>query len=252
MSNPTLPPEPSPQPARPLRLTIGLLLLWTTTTAMALGLAADLQRRSDEVIAASPFPGGMSRVFWALEMLSFLATPAYGAALAATVIAAYRAAIRLGGFPTQPGHWIAILLGIATLGFFAGQISNFDEHAQGLISTAVTILLAIVSCLAASATQQPRRWRAALVVSAGGFCSLLAMMIAGQAARLDATMPAMWLLYGLPGLAIGVAVLLAVAAAVIDLVRPPRYDLFHWVGTITLVVLVTFQVISLGLLYWSL
>jgi hypothetical protein len=79
----------------------------------------------------------------------------------------------------------------------------------------------------------------------------LGVMIAGRAAGLDASKPAMWLLLALPALAIGVAVLLAGIAALVDLVTPPRQDLFHWVGIIALAMLVAHPVVAVGL-YWYL
>lgn len=232
-----------------MRLTIGVLLLWTTTTAISLGLASSLQRTRDATYDSYFYSHSYRRMLWAQDLLWFLAAPAYGAALAAAAAAAYRAAKQLGGFPTQPGHWIAVMLGIATLGFFAAMAPSSDWPTQRLVATAVTVVLAVVSCLAATATRSPRRWRAALLVNAGGLCALVAVVVAVRASGLDATMPAMWLFVALPALAIGVAVLVAGVAAISDLVRPPRQDLFHWVGVVSLAVLVAHPVIAAGL-YW--
>jgi hypothetical protein len=247
MPDPPLPSEPAPQPERPLRLTIGVLLLWMTTTAMALGLAGSVQRSRDDGPRHSD---GVRRMLWAVDMLFVLEAPAYGAALAAAATAAYRAAMRIGRFPSQPGHWIAVMLGIATLGFFAAMVAGSDGPTRRLIATAAIVMLAVVGCRASVTTPEPRRWRAALLVNAIGLCVLLAALIAWLASGLEAHTPAFLLVYGLPSVAIGVAVLLAGVAAVVDLAGPSRNDVFHWVGIVTLAMLAAHPVIERGIFYW--
>src|SRR4029450_9104150 len=110
MSEPFLPPENAAIAPRPLRLTIGLLFLWTTTTALTLGLASSLHRSRDAKIYLYRYPETFRKMLWLQDLLWFIASPAYGAARAATAIAAWRAAGQFGGFPAQPGHWIAVLL----------------------------------------------------------------------------------------------------------------------------------------------
>ncbi len=243
-------PADSAQPSgRPLRLSIGLLLLWTTTTALALGLASGLARSRDASFDAHLHSISYQRMLRKQDLLWFMAAPAYGAALAAAVVAAYKGATQQRDFPTQPGHWLAVLLGIGTLGFFATMIPDTDGPTQRLVATAVIITLAVVGCLAASSTPGPRRWRSALVVNAAGLCALVAVMIAGRASELDAAAPAMWMLLVLPALAIAVAVAMAAFAAAVDLVRPPSQGLFHWAGILTLAVLVAHPAIALSLLW---
>ena len=123
----------APQPAN--RLSIAHLLLWTATTALVL---AGLQRMwHSDLPRMSPEPpesdvvvelGGVRildkgrsafRQMQLLERsLSFLAlafSPAYGAALAAAGLAAWRMATRRGGFPAQPGHWLLLAVASITL-----------------------------------------------------------------------------------------------------------------------------------------
>jgi hypothetical protein len=237
-------------PAAPLRVTIGLLLLWTTTTALTLGLASSLHRDRDAQIDFYRYPATFRRMLWIQDILGFAASPAYGAALAATTVAVWRAVRRIGGFPTQPGHWIAVLLGVATLGFFAALVPSSDEPTQRVIAAAVTVFLAVVSCLAAGATSEPRRWLMVLRVAAVGFCGQLAMMVAGLAAQLEGDMPAVWVLLMLPGLAIALAILLAGGATIVDVFRRQRYDLFHWLGLLTLVLLVAHPAIAVALFWY--
>jgi hypothetical protein len=217
---------------------------------MALGLATSLQRSRDAAIDAHLYPESYRRMLWAQDLLWFLAAPAYGAALAAAAIAAYRTVRQEAGFPAQPGHWIAVLLGIGTLGFFATMIPDSDDSTQRMIATAVTATLAVVGCLAASTTRQPLRWRMALLVNAGGLCSLVAVMIAGRAAELDTASPALWMLLVLPALAIAIAIVMAAAAAAVDLVQPLRQDFFHWVGLCALVGLVAHPTLAISLLWY--
>jgi hypothetical protein len=238
------------RPAAPLRMTIGLLLIWTTTTALTLGLATSLHRTRELEIHLYRYPQSFRQMLWLQDVLWFAASPAYGAALAAAAVAAGRAARQIGGFPAHPGHWIAVLLGIATVGIFAALIPGADEPGQRIVATGVAAVLAVVSCLAAGATHQPPRWRYALRVAAGGFCGLIAVIVAGRAARLEVEMPILWLLVTLPGLAIAAAVVLAGVAVLIDLAARARYDLFHWVGVLTLAVLVAHPLAALCLLRW--
>jgi len=238
------------KPAPSLRVTIGLLLAWTTTTALTLGLASSLHRDRDAQIDFYRYPATYRRMLWMQDVLWFVASPAYGAALAAASVAVWRAVRRIGGFPTQPGHWVAVLLGVATTGFFAAMVPSSDEPTQRVIATAVTAILAIVSCLAAGATVQPRRWRLALRVAAAGCCGLVAVMVAGLAAQLEGDVPAAWILLVIPGLAIGLAILMAGGATIVDFIRRQQYDFFHWLGILTLAALVAHPMAALCLWRW--
>ena len=128
------PAQPTAATAEGNRLSIAHLLLWITTTAAVFGF---LQRHSPE--SSPPVSSGDARLDqireqvreverWEfISMLTF--APAYGVTLAGVILAAWRVATRRFGFPTQPGHWLLLLLAIIPA--MAMVISLFESASPG-------------------------------------------------------------------------------------------------------------------------
>ena len=233
-----------------MRVTVGLLLLWMTTTAVVLAFAVEVQRqRLEEVGLHSYGSSPYQRRLWLLDMLWFAFAPAYGAALAAAASSAGRLASGTRGFPQHPGHWIGVLLGIATLGYLTQCVAHWLLPTDKLATAATLGVLCVVSCLAANSTRQLWRWKVPLLLNAIGMCVLLPILLAGQTAGMSALAKGMVPLYFLPGVLIGVAALAALVVASLDILTRNRFDLFHWLGLLLLCLLGMHPLISLYLVY---
>lgn len=96
--------EPSPERVQP-RLGIGHLLLWTLGSAIALAVNRVLWDTAD-------MPDWY-RSFW--DVVQALYGMLAGAALASLMLFAHRRCTRGPAFPTQPGHWLLLVLGLELL-----------------------------------------------------------------------------------------------------------------------------------------
>src|SRR5688572_28112648 len=119
------PPKPIAAQPQQNRLSIAHLFLWTATTAVVLTHQQSLKPPAPDRIGFSSFlsqPGmdvevemakQRQRIHgrWTSRWLVDLAfSPVYGAALAGVVLAFWRLITLRFGFPTQPGHWLLILI----------------------------------------------------------------------------------------------------------------------------------------------
>jgi hypothetical protein len=101
------------QPQPPNRLTIGFLMLWTLGTALILAC----HRAVDD----SPPPNAL-----ALATAFYLLTFAFvnGLAIAGALLFMQRKAAKVGGLPTQPGHWLLLIRGFATISWLSGWVTR--------------------------------------------------------------------------------------------------------------------------------
>src|SRR5262245_9542230 len=98
------------------RLSIAHLLLWTTMTALVLMFVR-------AVYAPGVMPPELDDALRInierqsqLQMSVLLVfSPAYGAALSSLCLTAWRLATRRFGFPTQPGHWLLLMVAVFPL-----------------------------------------------------------------------------------------------------------------------------------------
>jgi hypothetical protein len=227
------------------RLSIAHLLLWTATTAAALAFANRVQEmRIDYLGGYDAFPAAYQRLRWIEDMLWYAVAPAYGAAIAATLLAVWHWSLRRGGFPSQPGHWVAVMLGVGASRVAGAYITSGILPEDMFIELGVLILGVVLACLAAASTKGPRRWRTALLMNAGGHAALADAVVAGRAAGSPASLRTLILL---PALAIFAAMAAALLASLIDLVSRERFDLFHWIGVGSLWMIVVHPIVAIGL-----
>jgi hypothetical protein len=83
----------------PEQLSIAHLLLWTSTSAVLLGM----QRAMTSVGQ----PGGVLS-----DVITFFYAPIFGAGLAACLLAGWRMARGGPQFPREPGHWLLVVGGM--------------------------------------------------------------------------------------------------------------------------------------------
>ena len=234
-------PETSPPEAARLRLSIAHLLLWIAGTAL--------------VVAAFPrgWLGGPKT--WGdresyqlrvqkretLERLSVVAVaPCYGAALASLIVAGTRLLARRPGFPALPGHWPLVQLGlwILIVGGVLEQSSEqplsynlavFRDH-MGAALVVLLMLLLAVAIQAVVVVREPRRWRIALRCF---LAAVIVPMVAFLIVPLENQRAG-----ALTGLSIVllwyIASLIAVLVGIWDFICRERFDLFHWVGVVSL------------------
>ena len=230
-------------PATPrLRLSIAHLLLWMAATAVVVTLfpkgwlSGPDDRNSPEVY------GRLLQQRRTLERLSVVAVaPCYGAAVASLLVAGVRLLWRRPGFPSLPGHWPLINLGLWVL--IAGSIvtsaaepdlSTYNLHVVlqngGPPLAILAILLLAVGIQAVAAVREPRRWRIALRWQlAAVVLPVLAFLLTSLEQR-----PALAMTGTLVVLCWYIAALLAVLAGLWDFVSRERFDLFHWTGVVCL------------------
>jgi hypothetical protein len=120
-----LPSAPGPREGN--RLSTAHLLLWTATMALAFSLCERPPPASKIGFASFLFTPGtdveaaMNRErqqIWRLWQnryyVNLAFAPIYGLALGGLVLAGWRIATARSGFPTQPGHWLLVVIGSAT------------------------------------------------------------------------------------------------------------------------------------------
>jgi hypothetical protein len=236
--------------ARPNRLAIGHLLLWTAATAVVFAaLVTTEQRFAIRKIRQTEL--GI-RIHHAGYCLALAVAPAYGAAIAGIRLATWRVTTQRWGFPTQPGHWllvsagvVPIAIGVADLNYSPGQ--NF-AHAflcwLGLLGVAVTVTIA------AQFIDQPLRWMRAFQVGSWGLLLLaFELFIAGLLANGDT-----WLFWYVLNLVLSipavVAVFLAFLVSLLDLRSIERWDALHWIGLATFWIIVGHPILSVMIDSW--
>ena len=244
------------KPTEPNRLTTGHLLLWMLGTAIVL---ASNQQIDQLRVNGSRL--GMLRSIHALGNGLALGVAVAGALLWVVHLARGR-----GGFPTQPGHWLLLVRGIATLvSLTGGAIRGYwgqeiVEAFDGSSAARIPVLLIIVlqffpSSLAGalgywaalrSLAVERGVWRVAMgglffytafnAVTAG--LGLLIWLMEGQMEPLPGFT---FLAVGWMGLLLPAISLLVLAAAFLD-PRIRERDFLHWAGVASLLATTALQV----------
>jgi hypothetical protein len=249
----------SPQHARN-RLAIAHLLLWTATTAIMLvhqqshkpppaeriGFASFLSQGTEAERAAA-MERERQHIWrgWNKQWLVGLAvSPVYGAALAGIVLAVWRLVSLRFGFPTQPGHWLLILIGVLygtiSLRFFLTSLwGGYNPTDFGIVMG-----MALCAALIACGMWRPLRWSLAVGLVALSFGAMACAILAVMHSTSFEPLPAFAVAAMLSLMFLGSGMLLALLSAVADLYEEARFDALHWVGVFTLIgVLVHFVVI---------
>ena len=216
------------------RLAIAHLLLWTATTALAIGTIMP-----DPVDA--PAPSDMPAEFRAYQdrqeqqwrVATVLTGPVLGAGLAALAIAAWRRLRHEPDFPTQPGHWILMIVGMCTVVAMELHLI-YRVRLDGLYSDLVRIPLifvfwvtlvvpVITLAVAYYRVAEPLRWKRVFAIAGAS----LGLFFLGPCC-LPPLSPAQFIM-----LAIFYATPISMmVAAVLDVRSGRTYDVFHWVGVV--------------------
>jgi hypothetical protein len=223
--------EPIPA-AQSNRLLLAHLLLWMTTSAMALACiqgsapwnqVAD-QRQALEITSAL----GLQRA------LTLAAAPIYGIALAGAALAAWRLITLRRGFPTEPGHWLLLHIAVVPLvaaGDWLLKLPRTSDHQAIAVALGA---LALVAVSAGSFFNQPMRWHLPFIMAGAGFI-VLALQYWNLGEELDGYGVDYYFAGGAK-LMVLVALLLIAAAVAIDLYNRTAYDVLHWIGIVTLAI----------------
>jgi len=209
------------------RLAIAHLLLWMTTTAVVLAFLQDGARgfKNED----GEFPTEMRMT----QLLSFAFAPAYGASLAAVVLALWRRATRRYGFPTQPGHWLLLVMAVSPLSMGVNWIFRRLALEGDVVNWMLKVAFAAFLVFAATRVQRPPRWRLTFVLVAAGFATSAVITAAMLVAIQHAAHSGMLIFGILLLLAFAGPVLAAFASSILDLTAAERFDIFHWAGTLT-------------------
>jgi hypothetical protein len=233
------------EPARPApynRLSIAHLLLWIAGTALVVALFPK------GWLAGPDFVGDreeyVSRIQrrQTFERLSVVAVaPCYGAAVASLLVAGVRLLWRRPGFPSLPGHWPLVNLGLWIL--IVGSIvhtaperdfSSYNLHVvrQNLGAPLVIlfVVLLAVAIQAVAAVREPRRWRVALWWQLAAVALPVVALVLSQFEHRPTLLIASMLVV----LCWYIAALISVLAGLRDFISRERFDLFHWTGIVCL------------------
>jgi len=191
----------------------------------------------------APAPSDMPAEFRAYQdrqqqqwrVATALTGPVLGAGLAALAIATWRLLRYEPDFPTQPGHWILMIVGMCTVVAMELHLIyrvRLDGFGSNFIRTplfvffCVTFLLPVITlAVAYYRVAEPLRWKRVFAIAGGS----LGLFFGGCCAfPLEAPSAAelimLAIIYATP--------ISMVVAAVLDIRSGRTYDVFHWVGVI--------------------
>jgi hypothetical protein len=224
----------------PERLRIQHLLLWTAMSAVALSTAP----MSDPV-----FPEYFTKLG---RISAAVQSPIFGLGFSAWVLMIWRSAARRfrsePQFPTQPGHWLLLLVGIAGFAWvllnklLSGQLVWFEysQIACGILNLAMIIL-------AAWFTPQP--WRSVFWIAlVRGLLQVWALILIalifalGEQFYFGLSLMMQILEWGFA--------LSLIIAAVIDWRWKTHRDYLHWCGLVALLATILYSFAAWWILAW--
>ncbi|HZN32334.1 MAG TPA: hypothetical protein VFB80_00895 [Pirellulaceae bacterium] len=233
--------QPPAGTASRMRLSIAHLLLWMAGTALVVALFP-------KGWLAGPDEFGSREIFLqriaqrqTLERLSVVAVaPCYGAALASLLVAGVRLLWRRPGFPSLPGHWPLVNLGLWVLivGAIVGNVPDYSPtynlhvvvQDAGVPLVILLMLLLTVAVHGVVSVRQPLRWRIALGCQlAAAVLPVIGMVLMSGLNPAQLAITARLIL-----LCWYIAALVSVLAGLWDFICRERFDLFHWVGVVSL------------------
>lgn len=225
------------------RLTIAILLLWITATAIMLAMA-----REAVVSLGTNEPDTAQEAFrdWLLIVVSVAVAPLGGAGISAFALAIHRWLSSGPKFPSQPGHLLLVAIGILILASVSLSLLQFslssildlsqfgpsDHLANLILRCGPAAATASATIWSTTRDQFPRYWQWSLYVSSA---SLVAVFVwVGFMYDCGFYVFSTWSV----GVALAVVVFCAIdsaliiAASAIDLIARRRYDVFHWAGIV--------------------
>jgi hypothetical protein len=218
--------HPPDDPLRISRVSIADLLLITLGTAIVIWFWL-------------PLEGKLNRSETAVT-IAF--APLYGSAIAAVLIALFRAHRILPPFPTQPGHWLLLLVGVTfvAVGLLAKATDLESSNAprgeiwkfwQVVCILAVGFLFlfsaGMLFTVAFGVVEESARWRWFFQLTA----ALIVTLFFGGCCVDPLGSPPMLFLLAIPLVGLFILILVAAVAAIVEdrLHRLPR-DFWHWLG----------------------
>jgi hypothetical protein len=240
-----------PTAPRPNRLGLSHLLLWLTLTSIVMAI-------TQHVSKTNPFDDAAAEDYaarWRIEvLLGFAVAPSNGAALCGLLLAFSRLFTRRSGFPSQPGHWLLLILAAAyclsALGHFVTYPST-GQSTRALYLVSGQAVPTVVSGIAGFACRRERRW-----LWTFGLWSLgLLLHVMGVWALIwlseTAVFPGSSLLVTVPTFIVLGAMLLSLVSSLLDLRTSESRDIFHWIGAAALFAVVLKLVVSMLIWRWA-
>ena len=223
----------TPEPllaAQSNRLLLAHLLLWMTTSAMALACIQGSAPWNQG--AERPEALDMTSALGLQRVLTLAAAPIYGIALAGAALAAWRLITLRHGFPTEPGHWLLLHIAVVPLvaaGDWLLKLPRTNDHQAIAVALGA---LAFVAVSAGSFFTKPMRWHLPFIMAGAGFI-VLALQYWNLGEALDGYGVDYYFAGGAKLMVLAALILIAGAVAV-DLYTRTSYDVFHWIGVVTL------------------
>jgi hypothetical protein len=221
------------------RLSIAHLLLWTAATALVFSCCERPPAPSQIGIGGFSQPGTNVEAardrerqrFWQMlqnrYLINLAFAPIYGFALAGFMLASWRITNAKSGFPTQPGHWLLVVIGSATALVAAKLRLSLPPPASDYEDSMYLLIVALMSLLAGFKVGDSL-WRVPLLIFGGSILLLspLPALAPGPGGGTLVTMA----MFG-----VGTAFILALVCAATEVARCDRGDIFHWTGVATLI-----------------
>jgi hypothetical protein len=227
----------APSESRTNRLSIAHLLLWLTMTSVVLACE---QRKAkwdpfeDSTNWSSPEYAAMRTKWRLIRAIRLTVAPAYGATLSGAALALYGIVRGQSGFPTQPGHWLLIVLASQDLlticQGFARDLTTWVLW-DAVVACITFLVPACVATLAALRSNS-WNWRVSFGLWSVGFGGYAAGMVIIYALRDIAVFEGISLVVLIPALVIAASYVCALACSFWEL--RVRRDIFHWIGVAAL------------------
>jgi hypothetical protein len=231
----------------PNRLSISHLMLWMATTSVVLAMGQwDLS--TADIPENLIVEVRLRTLIWSLGF-----APLHGMAVAGVLIFLWRRFRSRAPFPTEPGHWILVIMGAVELAHLAAQVSYllfvrgqestvpiWVSRFSRISTSGFEVLLAVVGAYslrtdAGGGLRNGLIWRLSiLAIGLRGVMEIFhSVAINWQFMRPFLGGPAWWHMlrigYSLPGL-------VAVVAAFLDWRHKQRRDFLHWCGVAIVVI----------------
>ncbi len=181
---------------------------------------------------ATIIPGdGQLVIFY--RVMAFCYAPLFGAGAAAFVLLVWRAYSGGPRFPTQPGHWLLLIGGVAGV-VSLGVRAILALTMAGLPGTPLFLAIRVLGLLAAGILY-PLAMRDSRGVWRGVFCLGWAITILSLLATMFVAMDMgfrLWMLFQIDQVLQWILTLAVIVAAVIELNSTTRRDYLHWTGIV--------------------
>ncbi len=223
------------KPPHEERITIALLMLWTTVTAAMLSFDRAANQPASGVLGVVP------------QLAAYVSAPLIAVGLSAWVLMIWRWQIDGPRFPSQPGHWLLLLFGFSSVLWIVQRAIVLISLAglRGFtlflgIHLVVELSVLLMYLLAFNATRNHWRWLFGL-----GLCTSLLGLLSTTLFGLAV------LSFTLHRVLAWIFCLVMIGLASADLREGVRRDSLHWTGVIVVAGYLLYNTVLPWIIRWA-